>query len=108
MTDRRTFQRSIGRDAAIHLHDSKWWEGRTYREIAEFQMSTQELCVPFAVFHEAIEKTLGRPVFTHELGLNFEGLVAEMMGEKAPPAFEEIIALIPAEKLIVVTQEQPK
>lgn len=105
MTDRLTFQRSIGRDAAIHLHDSKWWEGRTYREIAEFQMSTQELCMPFSVFHEAVEKTLGRPVFTHEFGLNFDGLLSEMMGEKEPPSFEEIIALIPAEKLIVVTTE---
>lgn len=102
MSNRKNIQQSIGRDAAITLHDSKWWEGKTHREIAEFQMATQELCVPFSVFHEAMEKTLGRPVFTHEFGLNFDGLLGELMGEKEPPSFEQIMAMIPQDKLILV------
>jgi hypothetical protein len=53
------------------------------------------------VFHEAIEKTLGRPVFTHEFAFRDE-LRKELYGEKEPPTLEEICALIPEEKLILI------
>lgn len=58
--------------------------------------------MPFQVFHEAIEKALGRPVFTHEFGLNREGLQKEFLGEIDPPTFEECINLIPKEKRLIV------
>lgn len=48
-------------------------------------------------FHEAMEKTLGRPVFTHEFAFR-EELRKELYGEKEPSTFEEICALIPKEK----------
>lgn len=91
-------QQSIGKEKAIALAESKWWEGKTHREIVEFQMLTKELCMPFPIFHEALEKTIGRPVFTHELGLNFDGIMEELFDGKAPPTFEEIMNLIPEEK----------
>jgi hypothetical protein len=97
-----TEQQSIGREAAIALAQSNWWEGKSPREIAGFQLFTKELSMPFGVFHEALEKSLGRPVFTHELGLNYEGIVKEFQGLGSPPSFEEILALIPPEKLLVV------
>lgn len=79
----------------------------TLRERALFQMNTPRLCMPFDVFHEAVEHALGRPVFTHEFGLNYKGLLAEMNGEKVAPTFEEICALIPAEKrLLVISPEK--
>lgn len=88
---------------AIALADSKFWEGMTMRERAVFQMFERRLCMPFPVFHEALEAALGRPVWTHELGLNAEGLKKELLGTGPAPTFEDIINLIPVEKRIVVT-----
>lgn len=93
---------SIGKEAALALFEKKWWEGRSHREIAEFQLLTDELCIPFSMFHEAIEKALRRPVFTHELGLNRSGLISELLDGAPAPSFDEIIGLIPAEKLVLV------
>lgn len=73
-----TMQRqSIGREKAIALAESNWWELCSTREAVEFQLFTEELCMPFRKFHELIEAVLGRPVYTHEFGLNYGGLVAE-------------------------------
>jgi hypothetical protein len=99
----KTKQQTIGKEKAIALHDSKWWIGKSPKEIAKVQLFTAELCMPFAVFHEALEAALGRPVWTHELGLNFDGLVQELLGERDAPTMEEIISLIPEEKRIIVS-----
>lgn len=72
----------------------------TYHQIAEFQVEQNKLCMPFNVFHEAIEKTLGRPVFTHEFAFR-EELRKELYGEKESPTFEEICAYIPKEAINV-------
>jgi hypothetical protein len=93
---------SIGKEKAIQLYNTNWWEGLSYEEIAEFQLFTSELCCPFDVFHEAVEKSLGRPVFTHEFGLNYQGICNEFLGEKESPTTDEILNLIPQEKLIVI------
>ena len=93
---------SIGKEAALDLAKSHWWIGKTFREIAEFQLFTAELCCPFGVFQEAVEESLGRPVWTHEFGLNYDGIVAEFLGECQPPTMQEIIEMVPAEKRIVV------
>jgi hypothetical protein len=66
-------------------------------------MFEELLCMPFDVFHEAVEKTLGRPVWTHEFGLNFDGLKAELLGEKPASTMEEIINLIPEDKRVVIS-----
>ena len=94
---------SIGKEKAIELCDSNWWKEKSYREIAELQLFTAELCCPFDVFHEAVEKSLGRPVFIHEFGLNYDGICKEFLGEKEPPTMNEILHMIPKENLIVVT-----
>ena len=96
---------SIGREQALLLAEARHWENMTMRERAEFQMGVQELTMPFNVFHEAVEKTLGRPVFTHEFGLNWKGIWAEIRGERPAPTLAEIINLIPAEKRVLVTLE---
>ena len=90
------------KENAIALAESKFWEGMTHRQIAEFQMCEEKLCMPFSVFHEAVEKTLGRPVCTHEFGLNFHGLKDELFNGKQAPTLEEIINLIPEEKRLIV------
>ncbi len=58
--------------------------------------------MPFPVFHEALEKAVGRPVWTHEFGLNLDGLKREMLGAAPAPTFEEIVALVPVEHRIII------
>jgi hypothetical protein len=94
----------LGQEKAIALASSRWWEGKTNREIAEFQLFTAELCVPFGVFHAALEDCLKRPVWTHELGLNFAGIVKEFRGDSPAPSFEEIVNLIPEEKRVLIVK----
>lgn len=101
-------QQSLGREAAIKIGESEWWKGRTFREIAKFQLFTKELCCPFEIFHEAIQKTLGRPVYTHEFGMDYDGIVQEFLGERDAPSLEEIINLIPEDKRIIITNEERK
>lgn len=90
------------KEDAIRLAESKFWEGMDYRQRAIFQMHEEKLCMPFDVFHEAVEKTLGRPVWTHEFGMNHEGIKAELNGNGPAPTMEEIINMIPADKRVLV------
>lgn len=93
---------SIGREKAIALGESKWWEGLDDRAIAKFQLFTDELCMPFDKFQECVEKVLGRPVFTHEFGPGRDGLCLELLGEKDAPSLDDILNLIPEEKRTVI------
>ncbi len=92
---------------ATKLHDSKFWEPMTYAERAKFQLFEPRLCMPFDVFHEAVEKALHRPVYTHEFGLNLDGLKRELCGIEQPPTMEEILYLVPADKQIIVIPGDP-
>lgn len=94
--------KQLTKEQAIVFGENKCYEGWSARQIAEFQLEQEKLCVPFDVFHEAIEKALGRPVYTHEFGLNRDGLRKELYGEKEPPTLEEIINLIPEDKRILL------
>lgn len=98
----------ISHAEAVRLYESKFWEPMDHRARAMFQMFTEFLCMPFDVFHEAVEKTLGRPVWTHEFGLNVDGLKAELRGEQRPPSFADIVAMIPPEKRIILDASGPK
>lgn len=89
-------------EQAVALSKSNFWEGMIHRDIAVFQMNEKRLCMPFGVFHEAVEKTLGRPVWTHEFTMNCDGILAELNGGPAP-TFSEIMNMIPADKRIVMT-----
>ena len=90
------------KEEAVALYNSKFWESLSFKERAKFQLFEKRLCMPFGVFHEAMEKTLGRSIWTHEFGLNYTGLKKEFLGEAEPPTMEEIINLIPKEKRIMV------
>ena len=75
---------------AIQLYESNFWENMTFEERAKFQLFEPLLCMPFDVFHEAVEKTLGRPVWTHEFG-SLGKLKEEFLGERPAPTFGEIM-----------------
>ena len=90
------------REQALAFFGAKIWEAMSYEERAKLQMVQERLCMPFEVFHEAIEKHLGRAVYTHEFGLNREGLMKEVFEGAPHPTFDEIINLIPEDKRIII------
>ena len=87
----------LTKQQAITFCENRLWENMSYEERAKFQMVQDRLCMPFDVFHEAISKCLGRPVYTHEFGLNREGLMGEVFQGARPPTLEKIINLMPKE-----------
>jgi hypothetical protein len=66
-----------------------------------------KLSIPFDLVHVRIEQLVGRGVYTHEMGLNWKGLVEESR-ERNHPTIEQIIDLIPAEKRIIIISEGDK
>ena len=84
----------LTKEQAIEFSEAKMWESMTLRERAEFQIQQQLLCMPFDKFHEAVEKTVGRPVFTHEFGVNVDGLKEEIFNGAPPPSFSEILEML--------------
>jgi len=94
--------KQLTKEQAIGFADSGLYKCMSYREIAEFQIQQECLCMPFDVFHEAIEKTVGRSVYTHEFGLNIDGIKSELFDGAEPLTFEEVVNLIPEEKRIIM------
>lgn len=92
---------SLTREQAIELYDSKIWVQWSNEEIVKLQLYQDCLCLPFGRFHEAAEKVLGRPVWTHEFA--FADRLREEYESKAPkPTFEDIVGLIPEDKLVII------
>lgn len=54
----------IGKDAALALVESRWWEEAPCRTIAIAQLCIAELSMPFGDFQDAVEKAIGYPVAT--------------------------------------------
>ena len=94
--------KQLTREQAIELAKSKVYENWTNEEIVRCQLFQEKLCMDFSRFHEALEKVLGRPILTHEIAMNYDGIVSEFLGEKDSPTFEEIIELIPKDKRVVI------
>lgn len=97
---------NLTKEQAISLYESKFWEDMTYRQRAEFQITEERLCMPFDIFHEAVEKTLNRPVFIYEFGLNLGGLKNELFNGAEPPTFEQILELIPENRRLLILNSQ--
>lgn len=93
--------RELTRDQALQLFESGWWKGLEPRRVVEFQLFTSRLCMPFGDFHEAVEKALGRSVWTHEFAFS-DALKKEFLGEREPPTLTEIMQLIPEDKRVLV------
>ncbi len=69
-------------EEAIDKVASRWYEGKSPQEIVEFQLYEDKLCMPLELYQEAVEKVLGRPVYTAEYGQP-EKLIAEYEAIKA-------------------------
>lgn len=85
---------------AIDFYDSKKWDFMTFKEKVDFQLFQDRLCMPFAIFHEAMEKVFNRPIWTHEFAFR-DKLIAEYQGKQTAPSMEDIINLIPEDKQII-------
>jgi hypothetical protein len=93
--------KQFSKEQAIEIYDSKIWEDMTSKQIVEFQLFQERLCIPIDVFHKALNEVLGRPVWTHEFA-DKDKLQKEYLGERKAPTSKEIINLIPKEKRIVL------
>ena len=52
---------------AIAYAQTKWYVGKSEQQILDFQLFEERLCMPFELFHQALEKILCRSVQTVEL-----------------------------------------
>jgi len=95
--------KQLSKEEAITFYNSGKWKDWPDKALVGFQLFQKKLCVPFDAFHAAIEKVLDRPVWTHEFGLNYDGLVAEYLVKAPKPSFEDIMNLIPKEKRLIVS-----
>jgi len=53
-------------EEAVALSESNWWEDFSMHEVARLQANQERLCMPFSLFHKAVESVVGRSVYTHE------------------------------------------
>ena len=97
--------RQFTREEAIEFAKSKVWEDWDDEMLAGFQLFQDKLCVDFSRFHRAMESALERPIFTHEFGFK-EGLMEEFLGKRRRPNLQEILNLVPKDKVIAVVMEE--
>jgi hypothetical protein len=80
----------MDREEAIKLGKTEWWKEASPKQIVDFQLYEDRLCMPFSEYQKAIEKVLGRPVFTHEFAIP-ENLQREYEGKDPKPTLEETL-----------------
>lgn len=93
----------LTKEQAIILGNSKFYEELSDREIIIFQLLEGRLCMPLHVLHEALQRVLDRPVFTHKMQPYL--LLCEMFNLKSKTTMKEILELTPKDKQIVVVTE---
>ena len=91
--------RQLTKKQAIAFANSNIWKNWTNKQIVDFQLFQKLMCMDFGKFQQAVESELDRSVYTHEFGLNYDGIVKEYLGKRPKPTLKEIINLIPTEKL---------
>lgn len=94
-------ERQLTYEEAIAFAESRAWEHLEAWERALFQLGQERLCMPFNEFQKATQELLGRPVWTHEFA-DGAALLAEYRGERPARTFEDVLALIPADKRVVI------
>jgi len=92
---------ALTRKQATALYESSFWKSLAYVERARFQLSEERLCMPFEVFVEAVERSLGRTVTVGEI-LNSTALLSAISGEPRPLEIDELVALLPEDKRVLL------
>jgi len=93
--------KQVTKDEAIEIAESGIWNEWSDEVLFCFGMFQQRLSFDFSKFHEATEKVLGRPVWTHEFAYR-DLLIAQWLKKKPQASFSDVINLIPEEKRICV------
>jgi hypothetical protein len=98
--------KGVGEQEAQALRESRWWEGKPAREIAERQLFIVEDICPTDVFRQALEGALSRPVARLEAqtDLGRVRLRKEFRGELKPPTPEELMGLAGADRRTIVVE----
>jgi hypothetical protein len=90
------------KEEAIKMYDSNWWLNKTPKEIIDFQLYEEKLCIPFDKFQEAMEKVLNRGVWTHEFA-DQKALQDEYEGKRKYQGMAETIdRIIPKDKEVII------
>ena len=59
-------KKQLSKEEAIEFYESGTWKNMPDYEKVKLQLYQERLCMPFDVFHAAVEAALGHSVFTHE------------------------------------------
>ena len=94
----------MNKETAIELANSEWWKAYSPKEVALAQLKEPILCMPFDIFHQMVEKAIGRPVWTHEF-IEPSTLIAEINGDICHPTFDDIINKIQNKNVIRIIGE---
>ena len=82
--------------------EQRLWESMTFEELAKFQVTQETLCVPFGVYRNAAERTLGRPLLNLQLVTGRERVKGELFGGTPPESVREVIDIIPLHKRMIL------
>lgn len=85
----------LSKEQSLKLYETSFWEELSSVDLVNFQLFEERLCMPFEVFHEAVEKVLGRPVFIHEFGVAYDRIVVQFLNGRTAPSFEDRLNLLP-------------
>ncbi len=96
----RELPKQLSTEQAIEFAKSEAWKNLTDQQKVAFQLYQEKLCMPFGVFHGAVESALGRPVWTHEF-IGVDKLRDEFEGKCKKPSLEDIISLLPKDREII-------
>ena len=98
----------MDREEAIEVANTHWWINKTPKEIVEFQLYEDKLCMPYNLYQQAIIKVLGRSVFTHEFARpeNLQREFEKKSPKQTPKGIVEALnELIPKERTLFVGRE---
>jgi hypothetical protein len=77
-----------------------WWASKDPKELFWGQINEPILIIDFGKFHEAAEKALGRPVWSHEFARP-DVLIQEYQGKIPKANFADVMDKIPEGKKII-------
>lgn len=85
---------NLTKENAVALVETKFWEQMTPYQIASFQLFQSRLCMPFDVFHGAVDD-FAPGCSTISFGLLVPELQKAVRGDKGPPTLQEILDSVP-------------
>jgi len=94
--------KQLTKKQAEELGKSGVWETWSDEEVVKVQLFQKRHCVGIPKFSAALSKILGRPVLTHEIAYNIEGLQNEYLKKAPAPTMDEILNLVPKKRRILV------